>query len=844
SACSPEIYRDEWLFGRSPNGESVGDGKGHVFICEPVHNLVHHEVIERDGVSFRSRRPASEGSSEFFASSDNWCRPVMVRTGPDGALWIADMYRQVIEHPEWIPQTAQRKLDLRGGSERGRIYRVVASDRPNRRFSRLDTLSALELVEQLHSANGWQRDMAQQLLLWRKAREAIPALEGTVKSAARPTARLHALATLDALGALRLPVLDAGLHDSHAGVRRHAVRLAEGAWKGGSSASGLAGSTATLVEHLLPMAEDPDPQVRQQVAYSLGSITLDASADGGSSITHRLGEALARIAARDAEDPYVTAAVLSSLNSWNLAAFTDAVLSRSTVEPGLARAAMAVASNSGERALANRLFRDCLHRLDGQKATQTRWGDLATVVESFQRNRGQLEQLDEATRRELSDLRERARQTAGEESRSSADRIAALRFLGVDGGRGSEDADFFQAFMTPQHAPELQQAAATALASRAAGQAAPLLLDGWRSHSPPLRTLILDLLLSSTRSTGALLDSLESGHVALADLDARRRQQLARLPDAALRQRAERLLGSATSSSRAQVVDQYQHVAELPADAGRGKVVFQKKCATCHRLEEAGQHVGPDLTTLTDKSPASLLTAILDPNRAVESKFLDYIAITLDGRQFTGMIQDETSSGVTLVGQEGKQVVLRRNELDVFESTGKSLMPEGLEKDIPEQELADVIAYVRSTSQPPKRFPGNQPELAHVRDDGSIRPLAMNARIFGTTLVFEERYRNLGEWRSSDDHAVWTLKVPQAGNYRVSVDYACAPPAAGNRFLLTVGSQTLGGTVESTGSWDEYRSQSVGRVTLDAGPTELTVRSDGAVRGALFDLRQIVLRPE
>jgi hypothetical protein len=110
--------------------------------------------------------------------------------------------------------------------------------------------------------------------------------------------------------------------------------------------------------------------------------------------------------------------------------------------------------------------------------------------------------------------------------------------------------------------------------------------------------------------------------------------------------------------------------------------------------------------------------------------------------------------------------------------------------------------------------------------------------------VFEEKYRNLGYWRSLEDHAVWMMTVPKAGSYRVSVDYACENTAAGNRFLIAVGGKSAGGVVEGTGSWDTYQNRTAGRIVLDAGPAELILRADGPTRSALFDVRQIVLYPE
>jgi putative membrane-bound dehydrogenase-like protein len=156
SANSPTPYRDE-LFG--PWFATT------LFVSEPVHNLVHRIVLEPDGVTFRGRRGANEAHREFLASSDNWFRPTMLKTGPDGALWIADMYRYVIEHPEWIPDDWEKRLDLRAGSAEGRIYRVYPVDQRPRPIPRLLGLDTAGLVTALDSPSGWQRDTAQRLLL-------------------------------------------------------------------------------------------------------------------------------------------------------------------------------------------------------------------------------------------------------------------------------------------------------------------------------------------------------------------------------------------------------------------------------------------------------------------------------------------------------------------------------------------------------------------------------------------------------------------------------------------------------------------------------------------------------
>ena len=208
------------------------------------------------------------------------------------------------------------------------------------------------------------------------------------------------------------------------------------------------------------------------------------------------------------------------------------------------------------------------------------------------------------------------------------------------------------------------------------------------------------------------------------------------------------------------------------------------------------------------------------------------------------MILSETCNSITLAALDGKQAVILRNELDAFQSTGKSFMPEGIEREASPQDLADVMAYVRGIRPPPKAFPGNQPGPAEVRDDGSIRLLAMQARIYGPTLVYEQQYLNLGWWQSVDDRASWDLQVPRAGKYRVVLDYACHNDAAGNRFLLAVAGRTLGGAVPGTGNWENYRTLNAGTIELPAGPCELTFRSDGPIRSALIDLRGVRLQPE
>jgi putative membrane-bound dehydrogenase-like protein len=283
SGCSPSPYRDD-LFGP--------DFATSVFICEPVHNVVHREVLVSDGSVFSSHRANGEETSEFLASTDNWFRPVTVRTGPDGALYIADMYRFVLEHPEWISPEMQARLDLRAGEDRGRIYRVVPTGAVRRTVPDLAKLRGRALVEAMDRANGWQRDMVQRLVLERRDPEAPSALKSLLGLAHAPQVRVQALATLGLLGALNREDLERALSDPHPWVRVQALRQSEQSVVLGDA---LFASVAAL-------GRDGDPAVRMQAAYSLGAWPAE-----------RAEPILRELAANDASDEWIRTAVLSSL---------------------------------------------------------------------------------------------------------------------------------------------------------------------------------------------------------------------------------------------------------------------------------------------------------------------------------------------------------------------------------------------------------------------------------------------------------------------------------------------------------------------------------------------------
>jgi putative heme-binding domain-containing protein len=371
------------------------------------------------------------------------------------------------------------------------------------------------------------------------------------------------------------------------------------------------------------------------------------------------------------------------------------------------------------------------------------------------------------------------------------------------------------------------------------------LLKGWKAYSPSLRSQVLDALFARDQGTKSILDAMEKKEISVIEIDAARRQRLLQQKNAALRQRAEKLFAGTVNTDREKVVESHRSVLTMKGDPKHGAQVFAKICASCHRFQGVGEEVGPDLASLGDKSPEALLVAILDPNRAVEARYIAYTAVTKSGVNYTGLLASETGNSVTLVSQDGKKHTILRTELEALSSTDKSAMPEGLEKDLKPQDIADVIAHLRVGVPAPvrKTFEGNKPELVRAGKDGSLVLSARTCEVYGTTLFFEPLRLNLGYWRSEDDRAVWNIEIEKPGKYAVWLDYACPDTIAGNKFQLDANGRRLTGTVAGTGGWHSYKQSRVGAIELPAGKQEVTLRSAGKITEYLMDLRSVRLVP-
>jgi len=813
SASSPTPYRDE-LF------DPAGSFSTSLFVSEPVHNLVHRMALEPDGPSYRGVRAAGEIDREFLASRDGWFRPTQLKTGPDGALWIADMYGAVIEHPEWIPASIQKSTVLRAGIFEGRIYRVFPKDRRPRRIPRLDRLDTAGLVAAIESESGWQRDTAQRLLLHRLDHSAIEPLRALCQKTRRPQTRVSAIWTLTLLGGLDPATAKAALADPHPQVRRNAIKVSEG----------LLSRAPELAEAVLDRVNDPSAAVRLQLALSLGNWS-----------DRRAGPVLAQIVRRDPGDPWIRAAVLSSAVPHLPGLLAELIRSgaepppQAVIEPLLALAG----------SMENPPWLDPVLRViasppkAGGSPAAWQFAAVRGLLEATSRSR---HPLDLARMKELQTLLESARRLARDDSAAESDRIGAIDLVRFSAAAAPADRALLIALLSPRAPLGVQQAVISALGRLALPQMPELLLGGWKSYTPSIRSAVLDMLLSRRAWALSLLAAIEAKEVPSGSLTPAQRSSLLSSRDQEIRKRAN-VIFSIQSQSRQSVVDAYKPALSQKGDPEAGKVVFLRLCATCHRLDNLGVDVGPSLATVGEKTPEELLISILDPNRAFEPRSGSFNVVTTDGRLETGIVASETANSVTLMRPEGKEEVILRGDIEELIASGQSLMPEGLEKELSHRDVADVIGFLKGIRPPTKKFAGNQPRLLSPEADGTILLPASGAEISGDRLVFEAKHGNLGYWMAANDRAGWTFDVSQPGTYTVWLDGACASAAAGNILEVQEGKQHLRYKVQSTGTSDNYSLQKVGELELSAGPHRLEVYPVSSIHGSLIDLRQIELRP-
>ncbi len=684
SACGVTIY----------NGTALPDEyRGNSFTCEPAGNLVHRDVLVPDGVTFVAKR--AYPTNEFLASPDNWFRPVNLAVGPDGALYVCDMYRKTIEHPEYLPEATRKVTDFESGRGMGRIYRVVA-DKPvigDMKFvpKKIDLgkYSAKQLCVELENPNLWWRMTAQRLLLERQDKKAWPYLRKLAQKGQSPEARVHALRTLEGVGGLSSSenVLTAALSDASPAVREHAILLNER----------RCAVNPDLASLIASAKDDPNPRVRFQAALSLGE------ARGDDALL-----ALLAIALRDMDSKWTRAAVLASI-AGREDQFLQGMLLEGTPKPSesfpvmmgeLARI-VALASSRPKLPLVLREFLVWNRPVDlpWQMAAVGGFGDGL-------RNRGfgtaehlalmslVIEDSSNLPER-VNSLFKRASELVLDAGQPVSARLAAVSLLSQAdypaAGRALENA------VDPQQPAEIQTAAIRALGQMGGGQGAPGLVtrSRWNAYSPAVRDVVLSVLTANTNSLHPLFTAIEAGDVPAWTVNADRRNQLMHHKDEAIKTRAEKLFKDLTPGDRMKVYEENKPVLALKGDGNHGHAVFQKNCITCHTFAAEGKLVGPDLTGIRNQPADVILLHIIVPEYEINPIYTCYNVETKGSEAYTGLLGAETPTTITLRMAQGIDQQIPRAEIASMTTSRLSLMPQELEKTMTQQELADLLAFLK-----------------------------------------------------------------------------------------------------------------------------------------------------
>jgi putative membrane-bound dehydrogenase-like protein len=677
AACGVQIYR-----GTALPAEYRGDG----FTCEPTGNLLHHEDVQPAGATFKGR-PVREGV-EFLASPDEWFRPVNVANGPDGALYVCDMYRAVIEHPQFMPVELKNRPDLRLGDDRGRIYRVVAADwKPSDPRPQLSSVATPHLIALFENENAWRRETAARLIFQRQDRSVVSALEKLARDGSQGTARVHALWALNGLGALNAEMVSTALADRDPRVQEQAAILAE-RWLGESP---------ELLNKLRGLAESPDARLRFQIALSLSAAPSDENLP-----------ALAKIALVGVTDSWTRIAVACAVpeQAGDLLALVLPSLSTSSAGPKASQLQLAseLASLAGSRRDAQEVA--AVLSSVGSASSQAvgpalQRAVLLGVAQGIARRGStlsafvsQLPAYQSAVKDTVNQLFVQAQEAATNRAADETARREAIGLLRHASFETAGSALIELAKSEPSQA--VRMAAIDALAAHRDPSIAGVLLAEFPRQTPVIRRAMLDAVLSTADRANLLLDEIEAGRIAATELDPARSNRLLRHRDDNLQARAQKLLAAALPADRQEVLARYQAALKLKSDPQNGREVFSRNCATCHQVAGVGVNVGPDITDSRVKTPEQLLTDILNPNQAIDNNYVSYMLVTKAGQALTGIIAAETSSSVTLKQAEDKVVTLLRDDIEELRSSGLSLMPEGVEKTIPEQQMADLIGFIKN----------------------------------------------------------------------------------------------------------------------------------------------------
>jgi putative membrane-bound dehydrogenase-like protein len=682
SACGLGVYR----------GHLMPELAGEVFVCDPTGQLItRFKKPVPNGGSLASSRTGNQ--TEFFRSSDEWCRPVNITTGPDGALYVCDIYRRFIDHARFFPDDFVKSHDMRTGENEGRIWKIVPKgstpDKPS--AAPQDTAG---LIAWLSHPNAWQRETAQRLLRERAntpetLRTTLAALADSKPASA--LGKLHTLwlhATLSGRTDSATPLLSL-TKDTPPELAENIVLIAHRhpGYFGAETRKVVSGAAAAGGTRERMLALLTTRSTAEEMPATIRALL--ASAD-------------------DLEDPWFQQAVMVHLTG-HTGRFTGELLTGPFAEKaGDTRSAFIRDLTSMTAASKNKEDLDALLTPLRRSPGELRWWK-AAVLEGLAQGlpKAGVKSLAEFAsvpppgkddpRAEIPGLLEKAGKIIADASLPDELRIASMPLLSQQPYESA--APVLRELVSGRQPANISRAAFAIIRRHGAKKTAPLLYEILPTANPALRQEAIAMLGNDPGTLPDMLQRMDRGEVPKSLVDAESRWRFLQSKDPVIKGLAEKLF-ERPADDRAGVIKAYLPAAEAKGDPAKGKELFSQLCSTCHTYQGHGSSVGPDISDVRAKDKRALINDILDPNRMIEARWSAYLVKMKDGRTLSGIIDSETPSAVALKMPGGVSETIARADISSMESLDASLMPVGLEGGISVSQMADLLAFLGGQTPP------------------------------------------------------------------------------------------------------------------------------------------------
>ena len=674
-------------------------------------NAIYWHVLERNGSSFKGHF-----GGELLTTDDIWFRPVDCSIGLDGSVYVADWYDKRATHVDSIDTWDRSngriyRIELQGNT---RGPRPLADGSPARPLD-LSKLSSEALIKLLAQPNDWFRREARRILAERRDAKVIPTLRRNVLNPKDDRLSLESLWALYVSGGFNEALAEKLLGHRSEDVRAWTIRLL-------CDAKQVA---PTIQQRLVASARaERSPVVRSQLACSAKRLP-------GKDALPIIRELLQRD--EDAVDPQIPLLIWWAIESKAVSDrdqvvglfSSPAVWQHALVQQHLAeRVARRYAAEGTDEGLVtcarllslapgdpdtDRLLKGMELALAGQRLAKVPGPLAAWFTRAWQRKNPSPHLVRLGLRLGSSEAKALALKSVSDEKAPEADRAVLIEVLGQVNEQQSVPVllDMFE----KSNSATIRNAALSALQHFPHRRIAEVIVEMYPRLASDLRQRARNALCSRPAWSAALLDAVDAGKTAQAELGFDQLRQIVALKDTELTKRVEKRWGKVESTSTAEkenTINRLRLVLKPSGVAGRqgkgdpvaGKQVFQQTCGVCHRLFGEGNMIGPDLTGADRKNTEGMLFDIVNPNAFIRPEYVSYEAITKDEQSLAGLLVESSATAVTILDRNNERHVLARDRIKELNPSSVSLMPEGLLEAMTPQQVMDLFAYLQGDGPP------------------------------------------------------------------------------------------------------------------------------------------------